>query len=99
MNYTRKDVPFTRSIEHKHFDDSNQVEGLSVVSYEYSEECVPREEPSYPINTAKNNLLYSKYKELADKQDKVIFTGRLGRYKYQNMDEVILDSLNIANKF
>ena len=99
MNYTSKDVPFMRSIEHKHFDNSNQAEGFSVVSYEYSEEYVPGKEPSYPINTAKNNLLYSKYKELADKQDKVIFTGRLGRYKYQNMDEVILDSLNIANKF
>ena len=99
MNYTSKDVPFMRSIEHKHFDNSNQAEGFSVVSYEYSEEYVPGKEPSYPINTAKNNLLYSKYKELADKQDKVIFTGRLGKYKYQNMDEVILDSLNIANKF
>ena len=99
MNYTSKDVPFMRTIEHKHFDNSNHVEGYSIVSYEYSEEYVPGKEPSYPINTLRNNLLYLKYKELADKQDKVIFTGRLGKYKYQNMDEVILDSLNIANKF
>lgn len=99
MNYTSKDVPFMRTIEHKHFDNSNNVEGYSIVSYEYSEEYVPGKEPSYPINTHRNNLLYLKYKELVDKQDKVIFTGRLGKYKYQNMDEVILDSLNIANKF
>lgn len=99
MNYTDIQTPFTRMIEHKHFDNSNNVKDVSVISAEYSEEWEEGLERSYPIHTEKNIELYSKYKKLSEYEKRVFFTGRLGKYQYQNMDQVIRDSLNLAARF
>ena len=87
VNYTEYEVPYTRIIEHKHFEFGTQSK--TVISREYSDKWNRSKEPYYPINDEKNNSLYKKYKELADKDEKVIFGGRLGEYKYYDMDEVI----------
>ncbi len=87
VNYTDRDVPFTRIIEHKHFEYGKQP--VTVISREYSSEWKPGVEPYYPINNDKNNNLYSEYKKLADEAPNVIFGGRLGNYKYYDMDKVI----------
>lgn len=91
VNYTEREVPFTRIIEHKHFEFGKQP--VTVISREYSSEWTKECEPYYPINNDKNNELYQKYKELADKEEKVIFGGRLGNYKYYDMDKVIASAL------
>lgn len=87
VNYNDKDHPWTRIIEHKHFEFGTQP--TTIISKEYSAEWKPGDEPYYPVNDEKNGALYAKYKELADKEDKVIFGGRLGEYKYYDMDKVI----------
>ena len=87
VNYTHRDVPYTRIIEHKHFEFGQQCK--TVVSREYSSEWKPGIEPYYPINDDRNAQLYQKYKELADKETNTIFGGRLGNYKYYDMDKVI----------
>ncbi len=92
VNYTEREVPYTRIIEHKHFEFGKQPK--TVISKEYSSEWEPGEEPYYPINNDKNNDLYAKYKELADKTENVIFGGRLGQYKYYDMDKVIISALD-----
>ena len=94
VNYTDASVPYTRIIEHKHFTFGNQEK--TVISREYSQEWSKNEEPYYPINDEKNNALYEKYKELAEGEPNVIFGGRLGQYRYFDMDTVILSALNIA---
>jgi len=91
-NYTSKDVPYTRAIEHKHFNP-NVFQTGTVISYEYSYEWEPGVEPYYPIGDTKNLELYEKYKALADAEEKVMFGGRLGTYKYLNMDQVIRDAI------
>lgn len=98
VNYTDKDTPWTRIIEHKWFEFGKDIDGndlpKTVISKEYSSEWKLGDEPYYPVNDVKNNELYEKYKNLADKQNKVIFGGRLGEYKYYDMDktiEVVLD--------
>ena len=92
INYTAYDVPYTRIIEHKHFEfDSTSPK--TVISREYSSTWKLGDEPYYPVNDEKNGKLYLKYKELADKEDKVIFGGRLGQYKYFDMDDVIDSAL------
>lgn len=92
INYTAYDVPYTRIIEHKHFEfDSTSPK--SVISREYSSTWKLGDEPYYPVNDEKNGKLYLKYKELADREDKVIFGGRLGQYKYFDMDDVIDSAL------
>ena len=98
VNYTDKDTPWTRIIEHKWFEFGKDIDGKdlpkTVISKEYSSEWKLGDEPYYPVNDEKNNELYRKYKNLADKQNKVIFGGRLGEYKYYDMDktiEVVLD--------
>lgn len=92
INYTAYDVPYTRIIEHKHFEfDSTSPK--SVISREYSSTWKLGDEPYYPVNDEKNGKLYIKYKELADREDKVIFGGRLGQYKYFDMDDVIDSAL------
>ena len=92
INYTAYDVPYTRIIEHKHFEfDSTSPK--TVISREYSSTWKLGDEPYYPVNDEKNGKLYLKYKELADKEDKVIFGGRLGQYKYFDMDDVIESAL------
>ncbi len=87
VNYNDNDHPWTRIIEHKHFEFGTQP--TTIISKEYSAEWKPGDEPYYPVNDEKNGALYAKYKELADKEDKVIFGGRLGEYKYYDMDKVI----------
>ncbi len=92
VNYTEREVPYTRVIEHKHFEMFGQeVYGnpKTVISKEYSTEWKPGMEPYYPVNDKQNTELYAKYKELAEKEQNVIFGGRLAEYKYYDMDDVI----------
>lgn len=97
INYTEYDVPYTRIIEHKHFEfDSTSPK--TVISKEYSSAWKLGDEPYYPVNDAKNGALYLKYKELADKKENVIFGGRLGQYKYFDMHVVIKEALQQVNK-
>ena len=96
VNYTAADVPFTRIIEHKHFEFGEQPK--TVISREYSAEWKPGVEPYYPVNNDKNNALYEQYKNLAEERRDVIFGGRLGLYKYLDMDKVISLALETAQK-
>lgn len=92
VNYTEREVPYTRVIEHKHFEMFGQDvynNSKTVISKEYSTEWKPGMEPYYPVNDKQNTELYAKYKELADKEQNVIFGGRLAEYKYYDMDDVI----------
>lgn len=92
VNYTDYEVPYTRIIEHKHFEFGEQEK--TVISKEYSKTWKLGDEPYYPVNNDKNNELYEKYKNLADTQPNVYFGGRLGHYKYYDMDKVVLEALN-----
>ena len=94
VNYTDADTPYTRIIEHKHFAFGTQPK--TVISREYSTEWHQGDEPYYPVNDEKNGALYAKYKALADAETKVIFGGRLGEYKYYDMDKVIEAALDAA---
>ena len=94
VNYTEYEIPYTRIIEHKHFEFGNQSK--TVITREYPDKWTKEKEPYYPINDEKNSKLYEKYKELADNDNKVIFGGRLGRYKYYDMDKVIEEAINLA---
>lgn len=96
VNYTEREVPYTRIIEHKHFEFGKQPK--TVISREYSSEWKPGIEPYYPINNEENNSLFAKYRELADKEEKVIFGGRLGNYKYYDMDKVIEAALDLVKE-
>ena len=96
VNYTDAETPWTRIIEHKWFEFGTQPK--TVISREYSSEWKPGDEPYYPVNDEKNTLLYKKYKELADQEEKVIFGGRLGEYKYYDMDAVIASALEMCKK-
>ena len=91
VNYNEREVPFTRIIEHKHFAFGTQEK--TVISREYPSEWQLGVEPYYPVNDAQNTALYERYKALADQQDKVRFAGRLGQYKYFDMDNVIAEAL------
>ena len=102
VNYTDRETPWTRIIEHKWFefgkdDDGNDIP-KTVISREYSSEWKVGDEPYYPVNDEKNGVLYQEYKKLADKEQKVIFGGRLGEYKYYDMDAVIASALELAEK-
>ena len=96
VNYTDREVPYTRIIEHKHFEFGKQEK--TVISREYSTEWKPGMEPYYPINDEKNSALFAEYKKLAEKESKVIFGGRLGDYKYYDMDKVIEAALKTVNE-
>jgi UDP-galactopyranose mutase len=96
VNYTEREVPYTRIIEHKHFEFGKQP--TTIISREYSSEWKKGDEPYYPVNNDKNNNLYQQYKDLADKEAKVIFGGRLGGYKYYDMDKVIMAALEMCDK-
>ena len=99
INYTEREVPYTRIIEHKHFEMfGNEVYQIpkTVISREYSTEWTPGKEPYYPVNDEKNSVLYERYKALADKEERVIFGGRLAEYKYYDMDKVIECALSVA---
>ena len=92
VNYTDREVPYTRIIEHKHFEFGTQP--TTVISREYSAEWAPGMEPYYPINDAENNALYAKYQKLAEAEPNVHFGGRLGQYRYYDMDKVIRAALD-----
>lgn len=94
VNYTDKEVPYTRIIEHKYFELANCEK--TVISREYPIKYKRGEEPYYPINDEKNNNLYHQYSNLAEKQENVIFGGRLGLYKYYDMDQIILEVLKLV---
>ena len=96
VNYTEKEIPYTRIIEHKHFEFGSQ--DFTIISKEYPVEWETGMEPYYPINNSENNELYQKYAELAQKEKNVIFGGRLGRYQYYDMDKVIEAALECAKK-
>ncbi len=96
VNYTDSKTPWTRIIEHKHFEYGSQKK--TVISKEYSLEWHPGIEPYYPINDDKNNELYEKYQELAKKEKNIVFAGRLGEYKYYDMDSVIEAALELSSE-
>ncbi len=96
VNYTEREVPYTRIIEHKHFEFGKQEK--TVISKEYPAEWMPGDEPYYPINNEENQAIYEKYRALAAKEAKVIFGGRLGEYRYYDMDKVIASALALAQK-
>lgn len=96
INYTDSETPYTRIIEHKHFEFGTQEK--TVISREYSREWHPGIEPYYPINDAENGALYAKYKALAEREEKTVFGGRLAEYRYYDMDAVILSALKTAEK-
>jgi UDP-galactopyranose mutase len=91
VNYTDGDTPYTRIIEHKHFEFGTQPK--TVISKEFSQEWHPGIEPYYPINDEENGALYERYRQLAEKETKVLFGGRLGEYRYYDMDAVIASAL------
>ena len=96
VNYTEYEIPYTRIIEHKHFEYGTQPK--TVITREYPAIWSRGDEPYYPINNNENNELYAKYKALADKEDKVIFGGRLAQYKYYDMHNVIEQALNCVKE-
>ncbi len=96
VNYTAREIPYTRIIEHKHFEFGKQEK--TVISREYSSEWKVGDEPYYPVNDQKNGELYEKYQELAAAEGNVIFGGRLGAYKYYDMDKVIEAALELVFK-
>ena len=102
MNYTDRETPWTRIIEHKWFEFGKDEEGndlpKTVISREYSSEWKVGDEPYYPVNDAKNGELYQKYRALADRETKVTFGGRLGEYKYYDMDAVIDRALHCVKE-
>ena len=102
VNYTDAETPWTRIIEHKWFEFGKDDEGndipKTVISREYSSEWKPGDEPYYPVNDEKNGKLYEEYKKLAEQEENVIFGGRLGEYKYYDMDAVIAAALEMCEK-
>ena len=102
VNYTDRETPWTRIIEHKWFEFGKDEEGndlpKTVISREYSSEWRPGDEPYYPVNDARNGALYRRYRALADAESKVVFGGRLGEYRYYDMDQVIAAALALSEK-
>ena len=102
VNYTDRETPWTRIIEHKWFEFGKDAEGRdlpkTVISREFSSEWKPGDEPYYPVNDEKNGELYQAYKKLADSETRVIFGGRLGEYKYYDMDKVIASALEMSRR-
>ncbi len=102
VNYTDRETPWTRIIEHKWFTFGKDEDGndlpKTVISREYSSEWKPGDEPYYPVNDEANGTLYTRYRELADKEEKIIFGGRLGEYKYYDMDAVVASALSMVKK-
>ena len=96
VNYNEYEIPYTRIIEHKHFEFGNQPK--TVITKEYPSIWHKGDEPYYPLNDDRNNTLYQKYKKLADEENKVIFGGRLGLYKYYDMDDVITEALKCTRE-
>ena len=99
INYTEREIPYTRVIEHKHFEFGKGDKDKTIITREYPADWKRGDEPYYPVNNERNNDLYEKYQELAEQQNKVIFGGRLGQYKYYNMDQVIDEALKSVEKY
>ena len=97
MNYTAIEVPYTRIIEHKHFEFGNQ--SITYITKEYPKKWKRGEEAFYPVINEKNRKLYTEYAELANREKKLIIGGRLGWYKYIDMDRIVELSLECAKKF
>ena len=93
INYTSAEVPWTRVIEHKHFELGNQS-GQTLVTHEYPDTWTPEKIPYYPVNDAQNNQLYASYQKLAELFPKVHFSGRLGAFKYLDMHQIIAAALH-----
>ena len=102
VNYTDRETPFTRIIEHKWFTSGRGIAGnelpKTVISREYSSEWQPGAEPYYPVNDEKNAALYRRYLSLAERESTVLFGGRLGEYRYYDMDQVIAAALRAAGQ-
>ena len=102
VNYTDRETPWTRIIEHKWFEFGKDAQGndlpKTVISREYSSEWKLGDEPYYPVNDAKNGELYQRYRALADREEKVVFGGRLGEYKYYDMDQTVAAALALCEK-
>ncbi|MBQ2450640.1 MAG: UDP-galactopyranose mutase [Lachnospiraceae bacterium] len=96
VNYTEREVPYTRIIEHKHFEFGKQPD--TVITREYPQDWEKGQDPYYPVNDDKNSMLYEAYAELAKKEKNVLFGGRLGQYKYYDMDKVIRAALNMVKE-
>ena len=106
INYTDYEVPYTRIIEHKHFEfgsslgteEPETMKNLTFITREYPDNWTKEKEAYYPINDEKNNVLYEKYKKLSEEDSNIIFGGRLGQYKYYDMDKVIESALECAKR-
>ena len=102
VNYTDSETPWTRIIEHKWFQFGRDENGRelpgTIISREYSQEWRPGEEPYYPVNDERNNTLYAAYRKLASAEDRVLFGGRLGEYKYYDMDVTIASALQMCKR-
>lgn len=106
VNYTEYEIPYTRIIEHKHFEygaslgknQDEKTQGRTIITREYPDKWEQGKEPYYTMNDERNTKLYEKYKELADKDENVIFGGRLGQYRYFDMDKIIIEALNCVKE-
>lgn len=98
VNYTEFGVPYTRIIEHKHFDKTSAVSGRTVITREYPEKFVAGSEPYYPINDEKNTALYKKYAQKASESDGMLFGGRLAGYKYYDMDDTVAAAMKLTDE-
>lgn len=101
INYTEAEIPYTRIIEHKHFEPENRCamqKAFTVITREYPADWKQGDEPYYAVTDGRNTALYEKYKELAENQNKVVFGGRLGMYKYFDMDDTIATAFDLAEK-
>jgi UDP-galactopyranose mutase len=96
VNYTEREVPYTRIIEHKHFEYGEQPK--TVITREYPADWKPGDEPYYPINDERNTELYARYEALAAEEGKVVFAGRLGGYKYYDMDKAIDAAFDLVER-
>ena len=96
VNYTAGDVPYTRVIEHKHFEYGTQP--TTVITYEYPDTFAPGKEPYYPVNDARNSEIFKSYRELAVSRGNVLFGGRLAQYTYADMDDTVAAALALAKQ-
>ena len=96
VNYTERDVPYTRIIEHKHFEFGTQEK--TVITREYPANWKPGDEPYYPINDERNTALYKRYEQRAAQEGSVVFAGRLGAYKYYDMDKAIAATFELVKR-
>ena len=96
VNYTAGDVPYTRVIEHKHFEYGTQP--TTVITYEYPDTFAPGKEPYYPVNDVRNSEIFKSYRELAVSRENVLFGGRLAQYTYADMDDTVAAALALAKQ-